>query len=37
VTGLQGNVVVALTPDARAYAYSFSRRLNELHLIEGLE
>jgi hypothetical protein len=36
-TGLQGSVVVALTPDARGYAYSFSRRLNELHLMEGLE
>jgi hypothetical protein len=36
-TGLNGPVVVALTPDARGYAYSFSRRLNELHLMEGLE
>jgi Tol biopolymer transport system component len=36
-TGVHGNVVVALTPDARAYAYSWYRFLNALHLIEGLD
>jgi Tol biopolymer transport system component len=35
-TGLDGNVVVALTPDARAYAYSFYRHLEDLYLVEGL-
>lgn len=37
VTGLDGNVIVTLTPDARAYAYSFYRHLDELYLVEGLE
>jgi len=37
VTGVHGNVVVALTPDARSYAYSFYRNLNELYLVEGLD
>ena len=37
VTGVHGNVVVAVTPDARSYAYSFYRQLNELQLIEGLD
>jgi hypothetical protein len=36
VTGVHGTVVVALTPDARSYAYSFHRQLNELYLMEGL-
>jgi Tol biopolymer transport system component len=36
-TGVYSNVVVVLTPDARAYAYSFYRNLNELHLVEGLD
>jgi hypothetical protein len=37
MTGVAGRVVVALTPDARAYAYSFYRNLSELELIEGLD
>jgi serine/threonine protein kinase/dipeptidyl aminopeptidase/acylaminoacyl peptidase len=37
IQGTDGNVVVALTPDARAYAYSFYRPLDELYVIEGLE
>jgi len=37
VTGLDGNVVVTLTPDARSYAYSFYRHLDELYLVEGLD
>jgi Tol biopolymer transport system component len=36
-TGQDGNVTVALTPDARGYAYSFYRHLEELLLIEGLQ
>jgi hypothetical protein len=37
VTGMDRNVVVALTPDARSYAYSFYRHLDELYLVEGLD
>jgi hypothetical protein len=37
VTGFDGSVVVALTPDAQSYAYSFYRHLDELYLVEGLE
>jgi hypothetical protein len=37
LTGVDRNVVVALTPDARSYAYSFYRHLDELYLVEGLE
>jgi serine/threonine protein kinase/Tol biopolymer transport system component len=37
IQGADGNVVVALTPDAQAYAYSFYRPLDELYVIEGLE
>ena len=37
VTGLDGTVIVALTPDARSYAYSFYRHLDEMYLVEGLE
>jgi hypothetical protein len=37
LTGQDGNVTVALTPDARAYAYSFYRHLEELLLVEGLD
>jgi len=37
VTGLDADVVVALTLDARSYAYSFYRHLDELYLVEGLE
>jgi hypothetical protein len=36
-TVVHGNVVVAITRDARSYAYSFYRQLNELYLVEGLE
>ena len=36
ITGVDGNVIVALTPDARSYAYSFRRPLDELYLAEGL-
>ncbi len=35
-TGLDGNVVVLMTPDARTYAYSFFRMASELYLVEGL-
>jgi hypothetical protein len=35
-TGLDGNVVVAVTPDASAYAYSFYRSLGQLFLADGL-
>jgi Tol biopolymer transport system component len=37
ITGVHGTVIVAITPDARSYAYSFYRQLNELSLIEGLD
>jgi Tol biopolymer transport system component len=37
VTGLDGNVVVAMTPSGRSYAYSYYRHLEELYLVEGLE
>jgi serine/threonine protein kinase/Tol biopolymer transport system component len=37
ITGAEGNVIVALTPDARSYAYSFRRPLDELYLLEGLD
>jgi hypothetical protein len=36
-TGVDGSVIVALTPDARSYAYSLYRHLDELYLVEGLE
>ncbi len=36
LTGLDGNVVVLMTPDARTYAYSFFRNSSELFLVEGL-
>src|SRR5262245_2852893 len=32
MTGVDGNLVVTLTPDARAYAYSFYRTISELFL-----
>ncbi len=35
--GLDGNVVVVMTPDGRSYAYSFFRGMAELYLAEGLE
>jgi len=34
---LDGNVVVAMTPDGRAYAYSFYRGMAELYVVEGLK
>jgi len=37
ITGVDSSVVVALTPDARSYAYSFYRHLDELCLFEGLD
>jgi hypothetical protein len=37
ITGVDGSVVVTLTPDARSYVYSFFRPLAELYLIEGLD
>jgi Tol biopolymer transport system component len=36
-TGLEGRFVVTMTPDARAYAYSFYRHSHELYLVEGLK
>jgi len=36
VTGVHTHLIVVLTPDARAYAYSYYRNLNELQLVEGL-
>lgn len=36
-TGIEGNVAVVMTPDARAYAYSVFRFLNDLHLVKGLK
>jgi dipeptidyl aminopeptidase/acylaminoacyl peptidase len=36
IQSADGNVVVALTPDARVYAYSFYRPLDELYLVQGL-
>jgi dipeptidyl aminopeptidase/acylaminoacyl peptidase len=35
-TGLDGGVILEITPDARAYAYSFRRFLDDLYLVEGL-
>lgn len=35
-TGLQGNVAVVMTPDARSYAYSFFGGSSVLYLAEGL-
>jgi hypothetical protein len=37
VTGFDGHVVVAMTPDGRSYAYSYLRHLEELYLLEGLD
>lgn len=36
-TGLDGNVVVAMSRGGRSYAYSFWRGMGELYLAEGLE
>ena len=36
-TGLDGNVVVAMSRDGRSYAYSFWRGMGELYLAEGFE
>jgi Tol biopolymer transport system component len=35
--GLDGNVVVVMTPNGRSYAYSFYRGMAELYLAEGLK
>ena len=35
--GLDGNVVVVMTPNGRSYAYSFFRGMAELYLVEGLK
>ncbi|MCI0634470.1 MAG: hypothetical protein L0206_11235, partial [Actinobacteria bacterium] len=34
--GVVGDVTVAMSPNARAYAYSFVRIISELYLVEGL-
>lgn len=34
--GITGAVTFAMTPDQRAYAYSYGRILCSLHLVEGL-
>jgi Tol biopolymer transport system component len=36
-SGVLGITRVRMTPDARAYVYTFSRILSDLHLAEGLE
>jgi len=36
-TGMDGGVILDITPDAQSYAYSFRVFLDELYLIEGLE
>jgi Tol biopolymer transport system component len=36
LTGIDGDVILEVTPDARSYAYSFYRPLDELYLIQGL-
>lgn len=36
-TGVSNRLTVVMTPDARSYAYSFSRNLAELYLVEGLK
>jgi hypothetical protein len=33
IPGIQG---LQITPDARAYTYSVTRKLSELYLVEGL-
>jgi Tol biopolymer transport system component len=35
-TGLEGRMTVVMTPDGKAYAYSFLRWLSELYLVTGL-
>ena len=36
-TGLEDMGIVRLSPDGRSYAYSYSRCLNDLYLVEGLK
>jgi Tol biopolymer transport system component len=35
-TGVEGLTVIRMTPDEKAYAYSYSQRLNDLFVIEGV-
>jgi hypothetical protein len=35
-TGLAGIRYIQITPDGKSYAYTFSRFLTELYVIEGL-
>jgi Tol biopolymer transport system component len=37
MTGLDGGIILDITPDARSYAYSFRRFLDVLYLIDGLD
>ena len=35
-TGVEGLTVIRMTPDEKGYAYSYSQRLNDLYVVEGL-